>query len=125
MNEFVIKICSTPVFFGLQTAIISKEEGGITYRCTRATSKPTLELKAAKVDTLDKLFSFAFHKNGSKRCLGVREVLGEEDETQPNGKVFQKFLLGGYMWKTGNEIDALVGAVSRGFREVGIQPKVC
>jgi long-chain acyl-CoA synthetase len=80
-------------------------------------------MKAAKVDTLDKLFSFAFKKNGTKKCLGVREVLGEEDETQPNGKVFKKFNLGGYMWKNYIEVDNLVGTISRGFREIGLQPK--
>jgi long-chain acyl-CoA synthetase len=80
-------------------------------------------LKGAKVDTLDKLFSYAFKKNGSKRCLGAREVLGEEDEVQESGKIFKKFQLGGYMWKSFTEVEALVTTVSKGFREIGIQPK--
>lgn len=41
-------------------------------------------------DTLDKLFDLAVAKFGKKDCLGTREVLSEENEMQPNGKVFKK-----------------------------------
>lgn len=42
------------------------------------------------VDTLDKMFEFAAVKFSERDCLGTREVLSEEDELQPNGKVFKK-----------------------------------
>lgn len=42
------------------------------------------------VDTLDKLFEYAATKFPQRDCLGTREVLSEEDELQPNGKVFKK-----------------------------------
>lgn len=45
------------------------------------------------VDTLDKLFDHAVAKFGKKDCLGTREVLSEENEMQPNGKVFKKVVL--------------------------------
>lgn len=41
-------------------------------------------------DTLDKVFMFAKNKFKDKRLLGTREVLSEEDEVQPNGKIFKK-----------------------------------
>lgn len=41
-------------------------------------------------NTLDKLFSHAVDRFGSRHCLGTREVLSEENETQPSGKVFKK-----------------------------------
>ena len=41
-------------------------------------------------DTLDKLFKHAVRRYGKADCLGTREVLSEENETQPNGKVFKK-----------------------------------
>lgn len=41
-------------------------------------------------DTLDKLFDHAVAKFGRKDCLGTRELLSEENEMQPNGKVFKK-----------------------------------
>lgn len=44
-------------------------------------------------DTLDKLFDHALAKFGKKDCLGTREILSEENEMQPNGKVFKKVKL--------------------------------
>lgn len=41
-------------------------------------------------DTLDKVFMYAKNKFKDKRLLGTREVLNEEDEIQPNGKIFKK-----------------------------------
>lgn len=42
------------------------------------------------VDTLDKMFEYAAERFPQRDCLGTREVLSEEDELQPNGKVFKK-----------------------------------
>lgn len=42
------------------------------------------------VDTLDKMFEYAAMRFPQRDCLGTREVLSEEDELQPNGKVFKK-----------------------------------
>lgn len=42
------------------------------------------------VDTLDKMFEYAAGRFPQRDCLGTREVLSEEDEIQPNGKVFKK-----------------------------------
>uniref|UniRef100_A0A672FLA8 long-chain-fatty-acid--CoA ligase n=1 Tax=Salarias fasciatus TaxID=181472 RepID=A0A672FLA8_SALFA len=50
------------------------------------------------VDTLDKMFEHATHRFPLRDCLGTREVLSEEDELQPNGKVFKKVILGNYNW---------------------------
>ena len=41
-------------------------------------------------DTLDKVFMYAKNKFKNKRLLGTREILNEEDEIQPNGKIFKK-----------------------------------
>lgn len=41
-------------------------------------------------DTLDKVFMHAKNKYKDKELLGTREVLNEEDEVQPNGKIFKK-----------------------------------
>lgn len=40
--------------------------------------------------TLDKVFDYAVKHFSQRDCLGTREVLSEEDEVQPNGKVFKK-----------------------------------
>lgn len=43
-------------------------------------------------DTLDKVFMHAKNKFKDKRLLGTREILNEEDEVQPNGKIFKKVM---------------------------------
>jgi long-chain acyl-CoA synthetase len=41
------------------------------------------------------------------RCLGTRQLLDEEDEAQPNGKVFKKWKLGIYTWLSYVEVDEM------------------
>lgn len=41
-------------------------------------------------DTLDKLFDYAVQRFGPQPSLGIRDVLSEENEIQPSGKVFKK-----------------------------------
>lgn len=41
-------------------------------------------------DTLDKLFEYAVQRFGQQQCLGTRDVLSEDNEIQPSGKVFKK-----------------------------------
>lgn len=48
------------------------------------------QMDFAGKDTLDKLFNHAVERFGPGHCLGTREVLSEENETQPSGKVFKK-----------------------------------
>jgi len=50
------------------------------------------------VDTVDKVWTNAVSLYQDRLCLGTREVLGEEEERQPGGKVFKKLLLGEYQW---------------------------
>jgi long-chain acyl-CoA synthetase len=42
------------------------------------------------LDTLDKVFEHAATRFPARHCLGTRQLLSEEDELQPNGKVFKK-----------------------------------
>ena len=46
-----------------------------------------------KIDTMEKVFRFAVRQHGQKTALGTREILAEEDEMQPNGRVFKKVLI--------------------------------
>ena len=43
-----------------------------------------------------------------KKLLGTRDILGEEDEVQPNGKMFKKLELGDYRWLTYEEVITLL-----------------
>ncbi|KPP63447.1 hypothetical protein Z043_118300, partial [Scleropages formosus] len=74
-------------------------------------------------DTLDKLFDFAVQQFGKADCLGTREVLSEENETQPNGKVFKKLILGEYSWRSYQDVDVEVRHLGSGLAALGQQPK--
>uniref|UniRef100_A0A5F8HIK3 long-chain-fatty-acid--CoA ligase n=1 Tax=Monodelphis domestica TaxID=13616 RepID=A0A5F8HIK3_MONDO len=74
-------------------------------------------------DTLDKLFDHAVTKFGKKDCLGTRELLSEENEMQPNGKVFKKLILGNYKWMNYVEVNQRVNNFGNGLTALGLKPK--
>ncbi|XP_039975370.1 long-chain-fatty-acid--CoA ligase 4 [Xiphias gladius] len=74
-------------------------------------------------DTLDKLFKHAVQRFGQAHCLGTRDILSEENEIQPSGKVFKKLILGEYRWLSYNELDAVVSEFGSGLAALGQQPK--
>ncbi|XP_043983533.1 long-chain-fatty-acid--CoA ligase 4 isoform X2 [Gambusia affinis] len=74
-------------------------------------------------DTLDKLFKHAVERFGPADCLGTREVLSEENEIQPNGKMFKKLILGEYRWLSYNELDSVASEFGNGLAALGQQPK--
>ena len=75
------------------------------------------------VDTLDKVWNNAVRLYEDKLCLGTRQVLGEEDEVQSNGKIFKKFNLGGYQWMNYREAFQISTQFGRGLRALGQQPR--
>jgi len=75
-----------------------------------------------KVDTITKAFDFAVNKYGEKQCLGTREVLGEDDEIQTDGKIFKKLSLGDYKWITYNQTHRISNAFGKGLRELNQEP---
>ncbi|XP_053474375.1 long-chain-fatty-acid--CoA ligase 4b [Ictalurus furcatus] len=77
------------------------------------------------MDTLDKLFRYAVGKFTHSPCIGSREVLSLENETQPNGKVFQKLVLGQYKWKSYKEVDHLVNLLGSGLSALGQKSRSC
>jgi long-chain acyl-CoA synthetase len=64
--------------------------------------------KAAGVETMEQCFNFAVSLHSHKRMVGTRKVLSEEDEMQPNGKMFQKWDMGDYSWKSYAEVQTKV-----------------
>lgn len=75
------------------------------------------------LDTLEKVFKYVVKIHTTKRCLGTRQILGEEDELQPNGRVFKKYKMGEYKWRNFIETEQAAMCFGRGIRELGQQPK--
>ncbi|XP_075057950.1 fatty acid CoA ligase Acsl3 isoform X2 [Mixophyes fleayi] len=74
-------------------------------------------------DTLDKVFKHATDLFKKKGCLGTREVLSEEDEIQPNGKVFKKVILGKYNWMSYEEAYMSASQFGSGLAALGQKPR--
>uniref|UniRef100_A0A671Y2N2 long-chain-fatty-acid--CoA ligase n=1 Tax=Sparus aurata TaxID=8175 RepID=A0A671Y2N2_SPAAU len=75
------------------------------------------------VDTLDKMFEYAAGRFPQRDCLGTREVLSEEDELQPNGKVFKKVILGNYNWLSYEEAYHASKCFGSGLAALGQKPQ--
>ncbi|XP_030638129.1 long-chain-fatty-acid--CoA ligase 4b [Chanos chanos] len=73
-------------------------------------------------DTLDKLFDFSVERFKQADCLGTREILSEESETQPSGKVFKKLVMGDYHWRSYEDVDREVGLLGSGLAALGQKP---
>ncbi|KAG7471065.1 hypothetical protein MATL_G00120520 [Megalops atlanticus] len=74
-------------------------------------------------DTLDKVFEYAKQRFPDRDCLGTREVLSEEDEAQPNGKVFKKVILGDYIWLSYEEAYQAAVQFGSGLAALGQRPQ--
>ncbi|KAJ8388705.1 hypothetical protein AAFF_G00131140 [Aldrovandia affinis] len=73
-------------------------------------------------DTLDKVFEHARQRFPDRDCLGTREVLSEEDESQPNGKLFKKVILGDYIWLSFEETYQAALSFGSGLAALGQKP---
>jgi long-chain acyl-CoA synthetase len=103
--------------------ISSKDKEGVTFRASTPYSRIHVELENSGVDTMEKTFAYAVRRNGTKRCLGTRQLFAEEEEMQKNGKLFKKYALGDYVWHSYNEADRMAESFGKGLRELGLQPK--
>ena len=94
--------------------------------------------------TVSGVFEYAAKKFSDSPCLGTRELLSEEDEKQPDGKVFKKVhdcvssqnhfeqackllalfqaIFGEYKWQSYNEVYYRILNLSRGLALTGLQP---
>ncbi|NXU42683.1 ACSL4 ligase, partial [Drymodes brunneopygia] len=105
----------------LKAKPISDKPGSPYRSVTHLDSLANINIPGA--DTLDKLFDHALVKFGKKDCLGTREILSEENEMQPNGKVFKKLILGTYRWLSYEEVNEKMTRLGNGLTALGLTPK--
>jgi long-chain acyl-CoA synthetase len=101
---------------------ITKDTKSITYRSTTEPGPVHITMLQEKIDTMAKMFDYVSRTYPNRKCLGTREILAEEDEVQPNGRVFKKYNMGGYRWKTFAEVNMLAENFGKGIRELGNNP---
>ena len=68
-------------------------------------------------------FRASIDEHGDKKCLGTRNLISEEDEIQPNGRIFKKAIYGDYSWLTYNEMLDYVKRISSGLKALGVETK--
>ncbi|NWI41281.1 ACSL4 ligase, partial [Picathartes gymnocephalus] len=105
----------------LKAKPISDKPGSPYRSVTHLDSLANINIPGA--DTLDKLFDHSLAKFGKKDCLGTREILSEENEMQPNGKVFKKLILGTYRWLSYEEVNEKMTRLGNGLTALGLTPK--
>ena len=72
--------------------------------------------------SIPELYQNAMKHHSSKKCYGFRQVFGEEEEKQPNGKVFRKMVLNDkYTWVTFKETDQKITELAAGLSSKGIK----
>jgi len=105
--------------------LVTESSEGISFIRQTSSDNPIYEdiIVHNKVDTVKKALDYSAKKHGEKRCLGTRQVLGDQEEAQPNGKVFKKLHLGDYRWISFNQVHTTSTHFGRGLRELGQQPQ--
>ena len=80
----------------------------VTYEPVEEKEKsPIIEaFESSGIKTMDDVFRWSVERYGARRFLGTRDILGEDDEVPPNGRMFAKFDLGDYryIWQLSNMI---------------------
>ncbi len=67
-----------------------RSNDNVLYRSVMDISDVHVRFLQDGIDTLEKVFRFSVRQHGHKSAIGTREILAEEDEIQPNGRVFKK-----------------------------------
>ncbi|CAG9799773.1 unnamed protein product [Chironomus riparius] len=102
---------------------ISSDSTQITYRTADPPREMHLKMVQADIDTLEKVLKYISDTHKDKNCLGTRQVLSEEDELQPNGRLFKKYKMGEYTWRSYVDVEKEACNFGYGIRKLGVQPK--
>ena len=108
---------------GIHSKWDEPENGEIVYHSTVEPGPVNRNLRRYNLNTMEKVFSHAVGKFNDRQCLGMREILGEEKEAQPDGKVFAKYNLGQYHWRSYRDFGDQAEKFGRGLREIGVEAK--
>jgi len=108
---------------GIHSKWDEPENGEIVYHSAVEPGPVNRNLRRYNLNTMEKVFSHAVGKFNDRQCLGMREILGEEKEAQPDGKVFAKYNLGQYLWRSYRDFGDQSEKFGRGLREIGVEAK--
>lgn len=107
----------------VKARITEASDTSVTVRSVQAASEPHVRLVREGADTMEQMLRSIVKHWGDRDCLGTRKILNEEDEVQPNGRVFKKYNMGDYEWKSFIEVERLADEFGRGLRQLGCAPR--
>ncbi|XP_065199736.1 fatty acid CoA ligase Acsl3 [Planococcus citri] len=129
---FICDVITYPVYLLLQRPwekrrqsskpkgkIISADQKAITVRTLATPQESHTLLVKNEIDTMEKVLRYAVKKYPDKKCLGTREILAEEDEEQPDGRIFKKYKMGDYIWTSFSETDVIAANFGKGLVALG------
>jgi len=104
---------------------VDRKDGEVTIRRIPLGSANVLqkELTDKKITTVERLLTYCVEKHGDKKVQGTRKVERVEKVTRDDGSEILKFHLGGYEWRSYQEMGRRVSKVGRGLRELGMEPR--
>ncbi|KAL4704640.1 hypothetical protein ACJJTC_013424, partial [Scirpophaga incertulas] len=106
----------------IKAQIVESTSNSVTVRSVSAPGELHVRLVRDGVNTMEAMLRAAAQRWAAAPCLGTRQVLGEADEPQPNGRVFKKFNMGSYSWRSYTEVEEEARRFARGLRQLGCAP---
>lgn len=118
---------ATEKMASIRAEVIEKTKTSVMYQPINKTCQDLEKFKAAGIQTMFECFEYAVKLHSHSRMVGTRKVLREADEVQPNGKVFKKWEMGEYEWKSYMQIDEMANNFGKGLRVTGLNPmdRIC
>ncbi|XP_045767998.1 long-chain-fatty-acid--CoA ligase 4 isoform X1 [Maniola jurtina] len=107
----------------IKARITESNADSITVRSVSTPCDLHLRLVRDGVSSMETMLRAAAARWQDRRCLGTRTVLSEEDEPQPNGRVFKKYRMGDYVWRTYLDVEHEARQFGSGLRALGAAPR--
>ncbi|CAB3237681.1 unnamed protein product [Arctia plantaginis] len=107
----------------IKARVIQTTQNSITVQSVSSPSDLHLRLVRDGVTSMESMLRAAASRWAQRPCLGTRTVHGEEDEPQPNGRVFKKFNMGDYKWRSYVDVEKEARHFGAGLRELGCKPR--
>ena len=69
---------------------VYKDDKSVIYRNVDPIKTMHVTLEKEGIGTLEAMLKWVAVAHANKKCLGTRKIFAEQDEVQPNGRVFKK-----------------------------------
>ena len=137
---YIYDVITFPIYFLLQTPwiktkamvrnranLVKKDDTSVIYKPIERTNKRLENFRKDGIKTMNDCFNYSVKQHGNKNLVGTRKILGKSEELQSNGKIFEKWEMGEYKWKTYIEVEEMSKNFGKGLRELGLHPmeRIC